>query len=75
MTLSGSAMILLQWIPFHVNLKYNYIVDDLAKGGILMTQINEEPLSHLELYSECKASIKHLLETGATVSMISLPVP
>ncbi|GFV83329.1 RNase H domain-containing protein [Trichonephila clavipes] len=44
-------------IPSLVNLKYNDIADDLAKGGTSMTQVNEEPLLYLELYSKCKISI------------------
>ncbi|GFR29478.1 RNase H domain-containing protein [Trichonephila clavata] len=41
----------------HVNFKYDDVADDLAKGGTSMTQVNEEPLTYLELYSKCKASI------------------
>ncbi|GFV23516.1 uncharacterized protein TNCV_4782271 [Trichonephila clavipes] len=55
-TLSGSAGIHLQRISSHVNLKYD-IADELAKGGTLMTPVNEEPLNYLELYLKCKASI------------------
>ncbi|GFX06499.1 uncharacterized protein TNCV_3017331 [Trichonephila clavipes] len=51
-TLSGSAMIHLQCIPSHVNLKYNGIADDPVKGGTSMTLVNEKPLTCLELYSK-----------------------
>ncbi|GFY14473.1 hypothetical protein TNCV_1315271 [Trichonephila clavipes] len=49
--LSGSAVIHLQWIPPLMNLKNNDIDNDLAEGGTAMTQVNEEPLTFLELYS------------------------
>ncbi|GFV93613.1 RNase H domain-containing protein [Trichonephila clavipes] len=48
--LSGSAVIHLQWIPSHVNLKYNDIADDLAKGGTSMTQ--KQPPPHLWYLSQ-----------------------
>ncbi|GFW33516.1 hypothetical protein TNCV_2210511 [Trichonephila clavipes] len=40
-----------------MNLKHNDIADDLAKGDTSMIQVNEEPLTYLELYSKCKDSI------------------
>ncbi|GFR15726.1 uncharacterized protein TNCT_286851 [Trichonephila clavata] len=54
---SGSAVFHLQRIPSHVNLKYDDIADGLTKGGTSMPQANEEPLTYLELYSNCKASV------------------
>ncbi|GBL99821.1 hypothetical protein AVEN_162831-1 [Araneus ventricosus] len=44
----------LQWIPSHVNLKYNDIADSLAKEGTTMPQAHVEPLTYLELYSRRK---------------------
>ncbi|GBM08627.1 hypothetical protein AVEN_52464-1 [Araneus ventricosus] len=47
----------LQWIPSHVNLKYNDIADSLAKEGTTMPQAYVEPLTYLELYSRRKALV------------------
>ncbi|GBN36718.1 hypothetical protein AVEN_228473-1 [Araneus ventricosus] len=43
-----SCVLYLQWIPSHVNLKYNDIADSLAK---------EEPLTYFELYSRRKSFV------------------
>ncbi|GBM22786.1 hypothetical protein AVEN_196141-1 [Araneus ventricosus] len=50
-TLCNSCVLHLQWIPSHVNLKYNDIADSLAKEGTTMPQAYVEPLAYLELYS------------------------
>ncbi|GBO16388.1 hypothetical protein AVEN_213013-1 [Araneus ventricosus] len=47
----------LQWIPSHVNLKYNAIAASLAKEGTTMPQANVEPLTYLELYPKRKAFV------------------
>ncbi|GBO14833.1 hypothetical protein AVEN_165839-1 [Araneus ventricosus] len=46
-----------QWIPSHVNLKYNDIADSLAKEGTSVPLANVEPLTYLELYSRRKAFV------------------
>ncbi|GBN75302.1 hypothetical protein AVEN_187377-1 [Araneus ventricosus] len=43
-TLCNSCVLHIQWIPSHVNLKYNDIADSLAKEG-LMPQAFIEPLT------------------------------
>ncbi|GBM00517.1 hypothetical protein AVEN_77333-1 [Araneus ventricosus] len=45
-TLCNSCVLHLQWIPSHVNLKYNDIADGVAKEGITMPQANVELLSY-----------------------------
>ncbi|GBM46099.1 hypothetical protein AVEN_236118-1 [Araneus ventricosus] len=57
-TLSNSCVLHLQWVPLHVNLKYNDIADSLAKEGTTMPQAYVEPLTYLELYSRRKALVK-----------------
>ncbi|GBO28747.1 hypothetical protein AVEN_123292-1 [Araneus ventricosus] len=47
----------LQWVPSHVNLKYNDIADSLAKEGTIMPRANVEPLTYLELYSRRKVLV------------------
>ncbi|GBM99499.1 hypothetical protein AVEN_119778-1 [Araneus ventricosus] len=47
----------LQWIPSHVNLKYNDIADSLAKEGTIMLQAHVETLTYLKLYSRRKALV------------------
>ncbi|GBM37764.1 hypothetical protein AVEN_25878-1 [Araneus ventricosus] len=54
-TLCNTCALHLQWIPSHINLKYNYIADSLAKEGTIMPQAHVEPLTYLELYSRIKA--------------------
>ncbi|GBM41194.1 hypothetical protein AVEN_109976-1 [Araneus ventricosus] len=56
-TLCNSCVLHLQWIPSHVNLKYNDIADSLAKEGTTMPQAYVEPLTYLELYSRIKAFV------------------
>nr|GBM38388.1 hypothetical protein AVEN_2529-1 [Araneus ventricosus]GBM38395.1 hypothetical protein AVEN_7966-1 [Araneus ventricosus] len=56
-TLCNSCVLHLQWIPSHVNLKYNNISDSLAKEGTTMPQANVEPLTYLQLYSRRKAFV------------------
>ncbi|GBM95493.1 hypothetical protein AVEN_95949-1 [Araneus ventricosus] len=56
-TLYNTCVLHLQWIPSHVNLKYNDIADSLAKEGTTMTQAHVEPLTYLELYSRRKALV------------------
>ncbi|GBN86984.1 hypothetical protein AVEN_86135-1 [Araneus ventricosus] len=56
-TLCNSCVFHLQWIPSHVNLKYNDIADSLAKEGTSMPQTYVEPLTYLELYSRLKALV------------------
>ncbi|GFU72962.1 RNase H domain-containing protein [Trichonephila clavipes] len=46
------------WIPSHVFLICNGIVNELAKGDTATTQIHKELLTNLELYSKCNTSIK-----------------
>ncbi|GBN97907.1 hypothetical protein AVEN_251536-1 [Araneus ventricosus] len=50
-----SCVFQLQWIPSHINLKYNDIADSLAKEGTPMPQAYVEPSTYLELYSRRKA--------------------
>ncbi|GBM61347.1 hypothetical protein AVEN_150492-1 [Araneus ventricosus] len=52
-----SCVLHLQWIPPHVNLKYNDIADGLAKEGTTMPQANVEPFIYLQLYSRRKAFV------------------
>ncbi|GBL81680.1 hypothetical protein AVEN_93464-1 [Araneus ventricosus] len=54
-TLCNSCVLHIQWIPSHINLKYNDIAGRLAKEGTTMPQDNVEPLTYLELYSSRKA--------------------
>ncbi|GBO09792.1 hypothetical protein AVEN_265064-1 [Araneus ventricosus] len=56
-TLCNSCVLHLQWIPSHVSLKYNDIVDGLAKEGTSIHQANVEPSTYLELYSRIKAFV------------------
>ncbi|GBM33601.1 hypothetical protein AVEN_56997-1 [Araneus ventricosus] len=56
-TLCNTCVLHLQWIPSHVNLKYNDIVDSLAKEGTTMPQAHVEPLNYLELYSRRNALV------------------
>ncbi|GBN47983.1 hypothetical protein AVEN_22011-1 [Araneus ventricosus] len=56
-TLRNSCVLHLQWIPSHVNLKYNDIADNLAKDGTTMPQVYVEPLTYFELYSRRKALV------------------
>ncbi|GBL89438.1 hypothetical protein AVEN_87791-1 [Araneus ventricosus] len=56
-TLCNSCVLHLQWIPSHVNVKYNDIADGLVKEGTTMPQANVEPLTYLELYSRRKAFV------------------
>ncbi|GBN46502.1 hypothetical protein AVEN_11418-1 [Araneus ventricosus] len=56
-TLCNSCVLHLQWIPSHVNLKYNDIADSLAKEGTAMPQAYVEHLTYLELYSRRKALV------------------
>ncbi|GBN93535.1 hypothetical protein AVEN_200906-1 [Araneus ventricosus] len=61
----NSCVLHLQWIPSHINLKYNDIADSLAKEGTTMPQAYVEPLTYLELYSRRKVFVniswRHLL--------------
>ncbi|GBM56205.1 hypothetical protein AVEN_47270-1 [Araneus ventricosus] len=52
-----AILVSLQWIPSHVNLKYNDIADSLAKEGTTIPQAYVEPLNYLELYSRRKAFV------------------
>ncbi|GBM92448.1 hypothetical protein AVEN_36058-1 [Araneus ventricosus] len=56
-TLCNTYVLHLQWIPSHVNLKYNDIADSLDKEGTTMPQAHIEPLTCLELYSRRKALV------------------
>ncbi|GBN06543.1 hypothetical protein AVEN_238096-1 [Araneus ventricosus] len=56
-TLCNTCVLHLQWIPPHVNLKYDDIADSLAKEGTTMPQAQVEPLTYLELYSRRKALV------------------
>ncbi|GBL94931.1 hypothetical protein AVEN_187450-1 [Araneus ventricosus] len=56
-TLCNSCALHLQWIPSHVNLKYNEIADSLAKESTTMPQAYVEPLTYLVLYSRRKALV------------------
>ncbi|GBL83163.1 hypothetical protein AVEN_259521-1 [Araneus ventricosus] len=56
-TLCNSCVLHLQWMPSHVNLKYNDIADSLAKEATTMPQAHVEPLTYLELYSRRKALV------------------
>ncbi|GBM50263.1 hypothetical protein AVEN_141876-1 [Araneus ventricosus] len=56
-TLCNSCVLHLQWIPSHVNLKYNDIANSLAKEGTTIHQANVEPSTYLELYSRRKALV------------------
>ncbi|GBM28367.1 hypothetical protein AVEN_229546-1 [Araneus ventricosus] len=56
-TLCNTCVLHLQWIPSHVNLKYNDIADSLAKEGTTMPQTHVEHLTYLELYSRRKALV------------------
>ncbi|GBO25475.1 hypothetical protein AVEN_4342-1 [Araneus ventricosus] len=47
-TLCNSCVLHLQWIPSHVNLKYNDIADSLAKEGTTMPQAYVEALSYTQ---------------------------
>ncbi|GBO36662.1 hypothetical protein AVEN_201909-1 [Araneus ventricosus] len=42
-TLCNTCVLHLQWMPSHVNLKYNDIADSLAKEGTTMPQAHVEP--------------------------------
>ncbi|GBM16578.1 hypothetical protein AVEN_223508-1 [Araneus ventricosus] len=56
-TLCNSCVLHLQWIPSHVNLKYNDIADSLDEKSTTMPQAYVEPLSYFELYSRRKALV------------------
>ncbi|GBN63146.1 hypothetical protein AVEN_250657-1 [Araneus ventricosus] len=56
-TLCNSCVLHLQWIPSHINLKYNDIADSLAKKGTTMPQAYVNSLTYLELYSRSKAFV------------------
>ncbi|GBO00269.1 hypothetical protein AVEN_173393-1 [Araneus ventricosus] len=56
-TLCNSYVLHVQWIPSHVNLKYNDIADSLAKEGTTMPHAYVELLTYLELYSRRKAFV------------------
>ncbi|GBM58240.1 hypothetical protein AVEN_85839-1 [Araneus ventricosus] len=56
-TLWNSCVLHLQWIPSHVNLKYNDIAVSLVKEGTTMPQAYVEPLIYLEIYSRRKAFV------------------
>ncbi|GBL97699.1 hypothetical protein AVEN_248650-1 [Araneus ventricosus] len=56
-TLCNSCVLHLQWIPSHVNLKYNDIADSLAKEGTTIPQAYVGSLTYLELYSRRKALV------------------
>ncbi|GBM81929.1 hypothetical protein AVEN_202647-1, partial [Araneus ventricosus] len=56
-TLASSCILHLQWIPSHVNLKYNDIADSLAKEGTTMPQAYVDAVTYLELYSRRKAFV------------------
>ncbi|GBM03675.1 hypothetical protein AVEN_134905-1 [Araneus ventricosus] len=56
-TLCNTCVLHLQWIPSHINLKYNDIADSLAKEGTTMSQAHVELLTFLELYSRRKALV------------------
>ncbi|GBM43492.1 hypothetical protein AVEN_149689-1, partial [Araneus ventricosus] len=56
-TLCNTCVLHLQWIPSHVNLKYDDISDSLAKEGITMPQAHVKPWTYLELYSRRKALV------------------
>ncbi|GBN41277.1 hypothetical protein AVEN_225072-1 [Araneus ventricosus] len=55
-TLRNTCVLHLQWIPSHVNLKYNDIVDSLAKEGTTLPQAHVGG-TYLELYSRRKALV------------------
>ncbi|GBL88592.1 hypothetical protein AVEN_195601-1 [Araneus ventricosus] len=56
-TLCDSCVLHLQWMPTHVNLKYNDIAGSLAKEGTTMPQAYLEPSTYLELYTRRKAFV------------------
>ncbi|GBO21415.1 hypothetical protein AVEN_90368-1 [Araneus ventricosus] len=56
-TLCNSCGLHLQWLPSHVNLKYNDIAGSLAKEGTTMPQTYVEPLTYLELHSRRNAFV------------------
>ncbi|GBM29565.1 hypothetical protein AVEN_206404-1 [Araneus ventricosus] len=56
--LRNSCVLHLQWIPSHINLKYNDIADSLDKEGTTIPQAYVEPLTYLELHSIRKALVK-----------------
>ncbi|GBN99515.1 hypothetical protein AVEN_70374-1 [Araneus ventricosus] len=47
-TLCNTCVLHLQWIPSHVNLKYNDNADSLAKEGTTMPQAHVESLSYTQ---------------------------
>ncbi|KAF8771226.1 hypothetical protein HNY73_018673 [Argiope bruennichi] len=55
--MSKSSAIHFQWIPSHVNLKYNDIADSLAKKGSSLTLNSAEPLTFQEMHSRSKALV------------------
>ncbi|XP_055932819.1 uncharacterized protein LOC129962845 [Argiope bruennichi] len=55
--MSKSSAINFQWIPSHVNLKYNDIADSLAKKGSSLTLNSAEPLTFQEMCSRSKALV------------------
>ncbi|GBL84443.1 hypothetical protein AVEN_117204-1 [Araneus ventricosus] len=56
-SLCNTCALHLQWIPSHVNLKYNNIADSLTKEGTTMPQGYVERLTYIELYSRRKALV------------------
>ncbi|GBL93731.1 hypothetical protein AVEN_147250-1 [Araneus ventricosus] len=66
-TLCNTCVLHLQWIPSHVNLKYNDIAGRLAKEGTTMPQAHVEPLTCLELYSRRKALVNISWNHGIVV--------
>ncbi|GBN28623.1 hypothetical protein AVEN_191325-1 [Araneus ventricosus] len=58
-TLCNSCVLHLQWMPSHVDLKYNDNADSLAKEGTTMPQAHVEPFTYLELYSRRKAFVNN----------------
>ncbi|GBN79204.1 hypothetical protein AVEN_75560-1 [Araneus ventricosus] len=56
-TLCNACVLHLQWIPSHVNLKYNDIAYSLTKEVTTMPQAYVDPLTYLGLYSRRKAFV------------------
>ncbi|GBO32722.1 hypothetical protein AVEN_256130-1 [Araneus ventricosus] len=56
-TLRNNCVLHLQWIPSHVNLKYNDIVDSLAKRRYYHASGPCKTLTYLEIYSRRKALV------------------
>ncbi|XP_035222122.1 ribonuclease HI-like [Stegodyphus dumicola] len=56
--LSLSYQIHFQWIPSHVDVAGNEIADSLARAGASETTTPAAPLTHMKLFSKCKAKSK-----------------